>query len=165
MAIAYQITYELEDDSGERATFGINIPTTFSLAQYTEFGRAVASLVDPIVSGRISNCGLTISVDLSGLTSNAFTSTSDVEEVAAFQFSTVDGTKTLVNVPAIDELAVASGTDDLDQADVFVAAFITAMESGVAVTGGTVSPCDVAESDINSTVYARENFRASGKRR
>jgi hypothetical protein len=70
-----------------------------------------------------------------------------------------------VNVPGIAESNVLAGSDDLDIIDLTVAAFITAMETGIAVTGGTISPCDVNEDTIIDTVYAREQFRASGKRR
>jgi hypothetical protein len=88
----------------------------------------------------------------------------DVEEIGAFQFETVGGFPVYCNIPGILETVVAAGSDDIDQSDVDVAAFITAMETGIVVTGDTVSPTDVGEDSINNTVYARERFRASGKR-
>jgi hypothetical protein len=53
----------------------------------------------------------------------------------------------------------------LNQAETNVAAFIAAMETGIAVTGGTISPCDIGESSIVDTVFAREAFKNSGARR
>jgi hypothetical protein len=162
---APQIIYTVIDDDGDRATTAINVPTAFSLSQFGEFGTAMATFLDAILGGKVEGAEIAFSVDLSGLTSNTTLSTSDVEEVGAFAFETAGGFPVKVNVPGIDELLVLSGSDDLDQADPAIAAFISAMENGIAVTAGTISPTDVAEDDITTTVYARERFRASGTRR
>lgn len=162
---AVQLVYTAIDDSGERGTTGINLPTGFSLSQFGEFGSAMATLLDAVLAGKVESAELCFGVDVSGLTSNTALSTSDVEELGAFQFRTIDNFPVRMNLPGIDELLVASGSDDIDQADADIAAFISAIESGIATTGGTISPCDVAEGDIVSTDYARERFRASGKRR
>lgn len=160
-----QIIYTVKDDSGDEGTTTINIPTGFDLSQLTEFGAGMATLLDAILSGKVLTADFCVSVDISSLTSNTALSTSDVEEIGNFQFRTVGNFPVFVNVPTIDELTVLSSQDDLDQADPAVAAFIAAMETGIAVTAGTISPCDVGEDDIALTVYARERFRASGKRK
>lgn len=165
MALAFQIVYTYLDADGDTATSAIDIPTTFALADYVEFGRGMASLVDDIVHGVVQSAELTVNVDISGLTNNGLVADSDVEEVGAFQFTTADGRPVNVNIPAIDESLVAASSDDLDQSDPAVAAFLTAMTSGVAVTGGTAIPSDVDGDDLTSLVYAREAFRASGTRR
>ena len=165
MARAFALTYTYQDDSGNTATHDIHVPTAFSIAQFTEFGRSMADLLDNIVGGLIISLDLTITADISGLLLNFVDPLSDVEEVAAFQFATADNRAVLVNLPGMDEDIVLAGSDDLDQLDSGVAAFITAMETGIAVTGGTISPCDVNEDSIVETVYAREEFRSSGKRR
>jgi len=165
MARAFALTYTYEDDSGNTATHDIHVPTAFSIAQFTEFGRAMADFLDNIVGGLIKSVDLTITADISGLLLNFVDPLSDVEEVGSFQFATADNRAVLVNLPAIDENTVLAGSDDLNQIDGGIAAFITAMETGIAVTGGTISPCDVNEDSIVDTVYARESFRSSGKRR
>lgn len=165
MAIAFQVVYTYVDDSGDTATHAIDIPTTFSLAQYTEFGRAMAGLLDDIVHGRIQSAQLVINVDISGLTSNALVADSDVEELGSFQFDTGEGRYVLINIPAFDEGMVLAGSDNIDLSDPAVAAFVTAIETGIAVTGGTISPCDVNEDDLQFLSFAREMFRSSGKRR
>lgn len=165
MAVAFQVVYTYVDDSGDTATHAIDIPTTFSLAQYTEFGRAMAGLLDDMVHGRIQSAQLVIAVDISGLTSNAPVVGSDVEEIGSFFFSTLEGRNVLINIPTIDESLVVAGADDVNLSDPNVVAFVTAMETGIAVTGGTISPCDVDEDDIVSINVAREAFRSSGKRR
>jgi len=165
MAVAFAITYTLEDDAGKSATFEIHIPTAFSLSQYTEFIRAMADLVDNIVSGLMTSADLTISVDISALTLNNALPDSDVEEVASYQFITGDNRPVQVNIPGLDEGETLAGSDDLNVLAPNQAAFITAMETGVAVTGGTISPCDINEDDLTELVYAREEVRSSGKRR
>jgi len=165
MAHAFALTYTYQDDSGNTATHDIHVPTAFSLSQFTEFGRTMADLLDNIVSGMIMGLDLTLTADLSGLLLNFTDDDSDVEEVGAFSFVTSDGRPVSVNLPAINENIVLAGSDDIDQLDSGVAAFITAMESGIVVTGGTIQPCDVNEDTVFSTVYARESFRSSGKRR
>lgn len=162
---APQLIYTVIDDSGERGTTAISLPTGFSLAQFGEFGSDMATLLDALLGGKVESAEISFGVDISSLTSNTALSTSDVEEIGSFQFLTVGGYKVQVNVPAIDELLVASGSDDIDLADADVVAFVTAMESGIVTAGGTVEPTDVAEDDIVSTVFARERFRASGIRR
>jgi len=159
-----QVIYTVIDDDGDRATTTINIPTGFSLSQIGEFGAAMATLIDAILDGKVESAEVSFSVDISGLTNNIAGGSSDVEEIGAFKFTTADGYPVNINLPGLDEGMVAVGTDDLDQALPAVAAFITAIETGVAVTAGTISPCDVGESDIIATNSARERFRASGKR-
>jgi len=161
MAIAFEVVYEFVDASGDRAESAVKIPTTFSLPQYTEFARAMATLVNNIVGGIVSRAGLRVAIDVSGLTGNVVDSSSDVEDVGAFQFTTAAGRPVRVNIPGINESKVLAGSDDLDVVDADIAAFVTAMESGIAVTAGTIPPTDVAEDDIDTLVFARERFRST----
>jgi hypothetical protein len=159
-----RIKYELSDVDNDLASFGIDVPSTFTLAQYTEFVRAKAVLLDAIVSGLISRASLRRAIDLSGLTGNTGLSTSDREDVGNFVFRTAAFRKVVTRVPGIIEGLVLSNSDDLDQADTDVAAFISAMLNGISVTGGTISPSDVAEDDIIAIEEASERFRSSGRR-
>ena len=47
----YDITYEIEDEVARSAKFSVHVPTTFTLAQYTEAAQALAVLTDTIVAG------------------------------------------------------------------------------------------------------------------
>lgn len=165
MAIALELNFGFEDSDGDDATSTIRIPNGFTLAQYASFGKAMSELIDPIVAGRISGADLCLAVDISALTGNVLDPSSDVEEIAAFQFTTGDNRPVNVNIPGMNEAIVSAGSDDIDQADPAVAPFIAAMEVGLATGGGTIQPCDVGEDDIVATAFAREKFRASGKRR
>lgn len=164
MAVALEVIYEVEDRDGDRSTTSVKVPNGFSISQFTEFGAAMATLIDAMLEGRVSGADLALSVDLSGLTFNTLDLASDVEDIGAFQFRTSENRPVRVNIPGINEINVLDYSDDLDQAAPSVSAFIAMMESGLAVTLGTISPCDVAEDDIIAVEYARERFRASGKR-
>ncbi|NIT56287.1 MAG: hypothetical protein GWN00_08645 [Aliifodinibius sp.] len=165
MAVAFEVVYEVTDRDGDTATTTVKVPTGFSLAQYGEFGAAMATLLDAILGGRVSGADFCFIVDISGLTGNTQSPTSDVEEVAKFQFRTTEGRPVNVNIPTMDEAIVAGGTDDINQADPAVAPFIAAMENGLSTAGGTISPCDIGEDDIVLTVFAREGFRSRSRRR
>lgn len=164
MAVAAEIIYTVSDDSAEDGTTAIKIPGGFTLVQYGEFAAAMATLVDKILSGIVMAAALVISVDLSGLSFNLLDDSSDVEEIGAFQFSTTEGRPVRMNLPGIFDNSVLSQSDDLDQSNPAIAAIIAAMESGIAVTGGTIAPCDVGEDSISILEYARERFRPSGRR-
>jgi hypothetical protein len=122
-------------------------------------------LLDEMVHGRLSAGNLVVDIDISSLTSNSLVADSDVEELGSFQFNTPDFRTVNINVPCIDESLVLAGSDNLDQADSDVSAFVAAIENGIAVTGGTIIPSDV-DGQTGLEMYAtREIFRASGKRR
>lgn len=165
MAVAFEIIYTISDDSNEKSTTTIKVPSTFNLSDYAEFAADMAELIDVIVQGKIESADLCLAVDISGLASNTAGVTSDVEELAAFVFETGEGRKVQLNVPGINDLFVVAGSDDLDLADGAVDDVVQAMLSGLSTAGGTIIPCDRGEGDITTLVNARERFRASGTRR
>jgi len=160
-----QIIYTVIDDSGERGTTSMNLQVGFSLSQFGEFAASMATFMDALLSGKIESAEICFGLSIVGLTSNTALSSSDVEEYGAFKFDTVESLSVDVNIPGIDELIVASGSDDIDLANADVAAFVSAMENGLSTTDGTIQPTDVGEKDVDVLIYARERMRASGKRR
>lgn len=166
MAIALEVIYSIEDDDGDIATTSIKVPNGFSIAQYTEFAAAMADIVQNLLDGALRSADLCLSVDISAIGNNTLVEASNADEIAAFQFITTDSRRVNVNLPAYsaDNFTIA-GSDDLDQSDADVMAFITAMTSGLAVTGGTIEPCDVGEDDIVDLLTAREAYRSSGRRK
>jgi hypothetical protein len=163
--MADRIQYTLTDEAGHTASFGVDVPDTFTLAQYDEFAAAYAILVDDIVGGIVSKAVLKRSVDIGDLTDNSVGAVSDIEDIGAFSFRTAAFRRVRVNVPGILESLVIPNSKELDLAEPAVAAIITAMQNGIAVTGGTITPSDIQEDDIVGFESALERFRASGRRR
>lgn len=165
MALTYEVIYSIEDDSGEVSTTAIKINPGNTIAQYTEFGAAMATLIDALVDGKTIAADLAIGVDLSALSLNLLVGTADVEEIGAFQFTTTENRLVNLNIPGITDNLVLEGSDDLDVTHASVGAIITAMETGIAVTGGTIAPCGKGEDSITIIKSARERFRSSGSRK
>jgi len=161
MVLAVQIRLDFQDDKGKISNTSISVPTGFSIAQYSEFALGMAQVIATLSNARITRVSFVVGLDLSGATIKAVASgLSDIAQKALIGFGTVvAGFRTKVKLPALSEVKVNVGSDTLNQADADVAAFIAAMENGITVTGGTISPCDMRENDIDSTNYARELFR------
>ena len=166
MAIAPKIIYTVRDQKGKTATTEIKIPTGISIGNMIEFAQDMAVLIDAITNGQIVSVTIGIGVDIGSLGLTAAPgSTADVEEKGSFQFRTAGGFFTQVNIPCISDTNVVAGSDALDQTDADILAFRDAMLTGLVLTDtSVVQPCDSREDDIVSLVYARERFRASGKR-
>lgn len=166
MGIAIKIIYTARDDKGKTATTEVKVPTSYSIAQYIEFAQSMAQLLDAIMDGKITSANFCVGVDLSGLGLKALpTSGSDVEEKGFFQYTTDGGFQTSMQIPAFEEALIVAGSDAIDVLQADVLAFDTAMLTGIAVTGpATIQPSDEREDDIQSRDFAREHFRASGKR-
>ena len=162
MPISPKIRFAVADNDNDKANTEIHVPSGFTVAQYGTFANDYANALDDIVIGAVQpKATMTIPVDISGLTGNTVDPTSDVEQIAAFQFIDANGEPVDVNVPGLLQADVVAGTDGLNTADTQIAAFITLMENG----NGTIAPSSVSESDIVDTLYARKETRPSGKKR
>lgn len=162
--MAHEVITTYRDDAGKTATASYFVAEGLTLSQILEGIRLGAQIIDAVTSAVLTVVTFIQNLDLSGLASNLALSNSDVEELAAFAF-TPNGRPTgssVINVPGLLEGLTISGSDDLDQADPDVAAFISAMEDGIATTGGTIQPCDVDENDLVSASYARLEHANSG---
>lgn len=164
--MAVEIIYTIEDRSGTQGTTSVRIGGTPTNAQLNGFGAGWATALNNLIAGKILGAVAAIIANITGLTGNTVGTASDVEHVGKFEFLTDAGDRVKVNIPALGESLVnAFDADELDQGDAQVAAFITAMTDGIAVTGAVIEPCDLGEGDIVDVVFAREAFRNSGKRR
>lgn len=167
MAHAVKIIYTMKDNKGKLSTFEVKVPTGLTVANYIEFAQEMGTLAVNITTGQIVNVGVALTVDIAGLGwPTAPGVTSDVEEKAAWQFVTAGNFYTGLQVPTLSELLVVDGSDALDETDAAVIAFRDAMVDGILLPVGaiTVQPTDSREDDIEAMIYAREVFRASGKR-
>lgn len=166
MAVAgVEVVYTIRDRKDKTAETTIYAPSGFTKAEYAGFAGFMAEVIDGLLSGKVDTADIGFAVDIAALTGNTADPASDVEETGEFQFATSEGRNVMLTVPALNELLVLTGTDELDPAAAAVAAVIAMMESGLVVSATTIQPTDVAEIDITTTVYAVERFRNSGKRR
>lgn len=161
-----ELICEVTDRSGDKSSTSMKVESGIALGPLTLFAVAWVNLLDDIIAGVIRTVTAYAKGNVAGLTGNSIVATSDVEHYGKFEFLTNSGNNVKVNVPALDEGAVGALTsDDLDIADPQVAAFIAAMTTGIAVTGGTITPCDIAENDLTDLIFAREAFSNSGAHR
>lgn len=161
MVLAVSIRFDVVDAKGKPSFTKVRVPNGFALADYAEFGVAMAQLIATATTGEITRSSFCIDIDLSGATIKALASgLSDVAQRASFGFGTVlAGFRTKLRLPAFSEVKILPASDLVDQADGDVASFVAAMEGGIAVTAGTVAPSDMRENDIDALSYAREQFR------
>lgn len=160
-----ELIYTVQDRKGKTATTSVKLGSGEIFSRVETFHAAFAQALDNLIGGLIRSAFAVLGVDLSGLTGNAEDPDSDNEDIGAFEFVTTQGNRVKFNLPGIDELQVDNSTGELDQTDPDIAAIITMFEDGIAVTGGTILPCDIGEDDIVGLLFARERWRNSGKRK
>lgn len=166
-----EIVTTVRDRSGDDATTSVQVQTGTTLAQLAAFAPLWATALNDIIYGKIMSVFAVVAASVVSIINNGGALTSDVEHIGKFSFRTLGGTnKVLVNIPALDEnVASATDSDILNQADTEIAAFIAAMESGLTVNDGVgnvlIQPCDIGERQIAEIDFAREAFRNSGARR
>lgn len=161
MSLAVTVRFDFVDIKNSKSFTKIRVPTTFSIPQYLEFAIAMGQLLSNISAARITGASVTLAVSLSGLSLKAAAaSVADVFQKGYFSFnSAATGFRKRLRIPTFDESKVGLGSDNIDTLDVDVAAFITAMENGIVVTGGTISPTTERGHDLVSINEAREVFR------
>jgi len=161
MALAVSIRFDFQDEKGKTSFTKVRIPTTFSIGTVTAFAVGLGQLISNISLCQITNISTTFALDLSGLSLKAAASAvADIAQKGYFAFrSAVTGFIKRLRIPTFDENNINAGSDTIDTLDTNVAAFVTAMESGIAVTGGTISPTTERMQDLTALDQAYEVFR------
>jgi hypothetical protein len=161
MALAVAVRYDFVDEKGDTSFTKIRVPSTFSIAQYTEFVLAMGQFIATMSACRITGGSVTFTIDLSGLGLKASAATiADVFQKGYFSFnSAATGFFKRLRIPTLSESKVSAGSDNINTLDADVAAFVTAMNNGIVVTGGTISPVTERGHDLTSLNEAREVFR------
>lgn len=166
--MGFSIIYSIKDAKGAVSSTEINVPASVAFADIALFAAAMATLINPLITGVITRIGVAFTLALpAGLRATA-TAGSDVEEGARFQWRTANGFFAGNRIPTLDESKVVAGTRVIDLADSDVAAFVTAMTSGIDTTAvggsGTVAPSDSREEDLIALESAVEQFLSSRNR-
>lgn len=160
MALAFTLRFDFIDDKGKESFSKMRLPTGFTLAQYVEFGQAAAQLWSNVSQAAITGVSISFNVDLSGAALKTVASAvTSVAKKLWLRFQTAVtgfGAKTLF--PGLRETQVIAGSGDVDQTDVDVAAVISLMEDGIAVTGGTMTFTNNRAHDITAVSSGTERF-------
>ncbi len=169
MALAVIMT--IQDNKGKTSTLEINlVPTIATVAEVVNAAQSLALLIDPLINGRIVRVTVGVAVSIVGFVplSDPASVTSDVEEGARFQFLTDTGFYTGFRIPTFREDLILPGTDQVNIADLGVAALIDAVTNQLSMVpgGGTgnVTIVDKRDVSISSLSSARESFQASRRR-
>lgn len=163
MAVAPKWITTIRDQAGKRSRFEVNPIAGKTLVNYGEAAIVFAEDVNDMITGVVEAVRMFQGVDISSLTNNTVQGNSDVEESGQFIFADADGRHIEINVPGIISDYFVAGSNDLDTANPTVSAFVDLIIDGVAVTGGTAIPTNIAETDIVSLVSARKVMRPSGR--
>lgn len=161
MALAISVRVGFIDAKGRTSFTTVRLPTGFTLSDYAEAGQAIAQLMTDISLARVTSCSVVVPVDLSTATLRAVAANaSDIFQKMYAQFSSaVAGFRARFKLPTFDETLSPVGTDQVDQSDPDVAALLTAMTSGISVTGGTIQPVDNRSQDLVSVDTVKKVFR------
>lgn len=162
---AVGIVVSFEDAKGKQSTTIVNVPTGLTLANLIIFGQEMAKLIDAQINGIVTRLGIAITIPLPTGINVSPNSISDVEEGGYFNFRTAGGYRTSMRIPTYIESLISPGGSDIDTSDPDVAAFVSAMISGIDLTAatpvagtGTVTPTDSRGDDVVALVDAKEQF-------
>lgn len=162
MALAFTINFTVRDQKGKSSPCKLRVPTSVSIPNLITFSQSAMQLVANANKGTITNCGISVNLDLSGAGLNTVISAfADVGEKALFTFKTaISGLFAKFKLPTFSENAnVIAGTDQIDTTATAVAAFIAGCEDGIDIGGGTfIQPQDKYGNDVTQAQVTREIF-------
>lgn len=161
----HTVLMSVRDNKNQVSTMEFNIPGATTLADAQIMAQEMALLADPMLLGAISRLGISVSVDLPGGLTGSPSTGADVEEGARFQHLTSGNFRSGLRMPTFNESRIVSGSRAVDLTDADVIAWVDAMNDGLDITGaggsGVISPCDKRGEDLESLVFAQEQFQAS----
>lgn len=151
---AATLTFTLQDASGSKAPFAINVP----FATLASVALAAADVLRPLIAVMTDCVIVAQSLTYSYADDNPGSPVagSRVEEKAVFVWRTANARSTRMSIPAIKDTQLnASGS--VNRAAVATAAFILAVEDVDAIF------CGADGSDVTSLLSAYQRFRSSTK--
>lgn len=163
--MSWTILYSITDEKAKVSTTEVKLPSATAFADVEIFAAQMAALIDTVIEGYISRIGIVYQVALPGGIKSAANANSDVEEGARFQFRTVNGFFSGLRLATFSEALIVAGSKDVDTVNGDVAAFVTAMVTGIDTSGaggsGTIQPSDARDEDLTALEFAREQFLSS----
>jgi len=160
MALAVTLQIDFKDNKNKSSFTRLRIPTGFTIAQMITFAQSAAQAVQNLSKAKVVGASLNVAIDISAELINVASNVlADVSEKALFMFnSVVAGIKARFNIPTFDETYVVPGSDQIDNADAPIVLFLTAIETGYALTGGSMAPVNKYGDSLTNHTEARELF-------
>ena len=158
---AVSINFTFKDAKNKSRVTKIRVPTGFNPAQYVEFAEAFAQILANLSDGAITEISIGIPLDISAATIQLIAGTlADVAKKAFFgAISSVQGLFAKFIIPTYDESHSVTNSDDIDDADPDIAAYIALMEVGTTVNTFPIYPVDKYGNGLDDVNVAREQFR------
>lgn len=156
--MTYDLTYLVQDDKNLTSLITIPVPSQTAVADLLGALDAIGQLIMPLVKGGLKAAAVRIAGSVTGWDLTDITANSDVQEIGTFLFNTTGPVVKETNLPTFDETLLVANSKVVDTSDADVAAFITAMESGVTVNAHVIEPCNKHAEDILSIASARETW-------
>jgi hypothetical protein len=163
--MSWTILYSITDEKTKVSTTEVKLPGATTFADAEIFAGQMASLIDTLIEGAITRIGIVYQVDLPAGIKASANANSDVEEGARFQFRTANGFFSGCRLATFGESRIVAGSKEVDTVDTDVAAFVTAMVTGIDLSGvggsGVIQPSDARDEDLTALEFAREQFLSS----
>jgi len=158
MALTWELSLTLEDEEGKKSVVSLHLPGGTLQADAEAFASAFALLLDVLTGAKITRIALALIVTLpGGLKANALLE-SEVEIGARFGFIDAQAFRTSVRVPSFLQSLLVVGSNNVDQEQVDVAAFMSAITEGLTPIATLVQPSTNRGDDIVSLSTAIEAF-------
>jgi hypothetical protein len=153
------VYYTIVDDKGDKSTVEVPLPDATALTDVEIFVEQMGLLIDPLVQGGIVGAGFRVEASVASFT-NVASTIADVQEKGRFLFRTAGNWLKSLSLPTFSDLLINPGSNTVDETDTDVAAFITAMEDGIDLSGaggsGVIQPSDYRGDDIATLEKAVE---------
>ena len=163
--MVWTVTYNFKDEKGKTSSTEMNLPDATSVADVRLFAQQFAVLLNDLTTGALTKVTVSLDVTPSSGVRTVAAAGSDVEEGGRFQFNVTGGFYTHMRVPTFDESKVNAGSSSINLTDADVAAYTTAMATGLDLTAaggsGVIQPCDKRGTDVTGLSSASEQFLSS----
>jgi hypothetical protein len=160
------LTFSVQDEKNDISTITIPVPDSTPLTDIPYLLQAFADLLNPIVQGGLVQAAAKVVGSVTGWNTLAAAG-SDVQEKASFGIRTVTGFIKKLSIPTILESIFNAGSKTVDLGHTDVAALVTALETGVDISGaggsGTIQPCDAHGDDLVDVETAVEAWGKARK--
>lgn len=154
MAVLVSLSMSTPDGRKSVQTF---LPAATTLAQAQGFMTGFAPLIDAIVGGVINEAIVSFPLTLPGGLKSSADAGATVHRGGLFGFDNASPYKWSQYVPSLTP-ALLIGTS-VNVGDTDVAAYLTAMETGITVSGTPITPTNEYDDNLTTNVTAVESFR------